>query len=80
MWPDITTHPKFKLLKLVNQVRSICHGKLYKQPSAEAYDCLDRFRGVLRAEFEHEATDDDVRESVDAMFKNLLREVTRDST
>jgi len=52
-------------------------GALHKRPSRDAYDCRDRFRDLLKRELKREATDDEVRDSVDSMYKHLIVEVTQ---
>jgi hypothetical protein len=56
-------------------VRHICNGQVRICPGQDAYDCLDRFREVLRRELKREATDDELRDNVEWLFRSLIIEI-----
>ena len=62
----------YDIARLVNDVRSICYGQLYKPIRPEAYECLDRFWEVLKRYSKREPSDNEIRDSVDEMFKSLI--------
>lgn len=68
-----------ELLMLVNDVRHISHGELHKRAYQAAHKCLNGFKAVLKEEVNREATDEELRESVDWMFKDLMFRVTHAS-
>jgi len=69
----------WNLLMLTNDVRHICHGRSFIPVRQDAYRCLEQFRHLLRGELGREATDVEVRDSVDLMFKDLMLKVTHAS-
>jgi hypothetical protein len=69
--PDVTAHPKWEVLILVSDVRKICNGNPYPPPNQEAYDCLDKFKEVLR-ESKLKPTDDELRDNVELLYQSLI--------